>query len=105
MTAARKLVTTVVVHDEAGDAHVFGPDSSEIPGWARDQIENPKAWGEEAPAEPRTAAQAVATDNGSDDTTGGDNPPAVPAKKAASAPAKKTAAKKATAKKSASASS
>ncbi len=38
------LNTTVVVHDDVGDAHVFGPGSGEVPGWAREQITNPKVW-------------------------------------------------------------
>ena len=59
MSDDRKLVATVVVRDDAGDVHVFGPDSKEIPGWAQDQIDNPKAWGEDAPEESRSVAEVA----------------------------------------------
>lgn len=44
MPGAKALVYTVVVKDDNGDDHVFGPDSQEIPAWARKSITNPKAW-------------------------------------------------------------
>ncbi|WP_395705146.1 hypothetical protein [Rhodococcus ruber] len=38
-----RLVTTVYVHDEDGQTHIFGP-RDDVPDWARERITNPGVW-------------------------------------------------------------
>lgn len=64
----RQLVAYVTVADEHGELHEFGPGDN-VPGWAREAITNPSAWGEE-PVSPRQAAR-VADDAASDEDTDG----------------------------------
>lgn len=44
MAATKKLRTVVHLTDDAGRLHTFGPESDEIPAWARKRIDNPDAW-------------------------------------------------------------
>lgn len=40
---SKQLATYVHVFDENHETHVFGP-GDKVPGWAKKQITNPKAW-------------------------------------------------------------
>lgn len=51
-----RLVTTVYVHDEDGQTHIFGP-ADDVPDWARTRITNPGVW-DSAVVEPPAAAVA-----------------------------------------------
>jgi hypothetical protein len=60
---AGRLRSRVHVADERGRIVVFGPDS-EVPGWAREKIANPKAWDDSEPtaaAKPPKPESGVAT--------------------------------------------
>jgi hypothetical protein len=49
MSKSNKLTMTVYLDDPDGAPVSFGPDSDEVPGWAREQISNPKVWDDYEP--------------------------------------------------------
>lgn len=60
-----RLVTTVYVHDEDGQTHIFGP-GHDVPDWAQARITNPGVWG--APvAEPPVGTAAFPEGEPSDE--------------------------------------
>ncbi|MFG2458152.1 hypothetical protein ACGFWE_13925 [Streptomyces sp. NPDC048523] len=65
MSSKQQLVAHVHVRDLGGRSVAFGP-GEDVPGWARKQIANPKAWGD---VEPADSSQAEVT---SPAGTGGD---------------------------------
>jgi len=55
---SRRLRTFVHIQDEEGRTHLFGPDS-DIPQWAADKIDNPKAWSGQPDAQPGRSVETV----------------------------------------------
>ncbi|WP_432794485.1 hypothetical protein [Rhodococcus ruber] len=60
-----QLFTTVYVHDEDGQTHIFGP-GDDVPDWARERITNPEVWGGPV-SEPPVAVAALPEGEPSDE--------------------------------------